>query len=104
MGWQRDENSDPVSSKGFLPPLSHRFASSVTEIIDTSSEERRVAVIDGPVIPPLGTSLTVFEDDTRSRTGEVSGVEIRLEFRRPVRVLVFAALTATRRSSGRQDG
>jgi hypothetical protein len=72
------------------PPRSNRYGATVTEVVDTASDDRRVAVIEGAVWPPVGTFIRVFEDDAHMRTGSVLTVELVLENRQPARVVVRA--------------
>src|SRR5690349_14225175 len=73
-------------------PLSNRYGTTVTEIFDTSAENRRVAVIEGPIWPSVGSDVTVHEDATHVRRGTVTKVELVLEFRSPARIVVWADL------------
>ena len=74
-----------------IPPRANRYAVTVTEIMDSASDGRRVAVIDGAVWPPVGTDISVVEDDMHVRRGTVSRVELELGSDR-ARVVVWAAL------------
>ena len=75
-----------------LTPLSNRYGTSVTEIMDSAADGRRVAVIEGAVWPAIGSDITVYEDEVHVRRGVVERVELVLGFRVPARVLVWAAL------------
>ena len=74
------------------PPLSDRYNTTVTEVMDLASDGRRVAVIEGAIWPAVGGEISVFEDDTHVRRGTVSRVELVLGFRTPARVLIWAEL------------
>ena len=78
------------------PPRSNRFSMTVTEIHDLSADGRRVAVIDGAVWPPLGTTVTVGEDGSHVRSGPVEHVELVLVDGRPATVRVSARLERDR--------
>jgi hypothetical protein len=75
-----------------IPPRANRYAVTVTEIMDTASDGRRVAVVDGAIWPPVGSDVSVVEDETHVRRGTVSKVELVLGSDRPARVVVWAAL------------
>ena len=75
-----------------IPPRANRYAVTITEIMDTASDGRRVAVVDGAVWPPVGTDISVIEDETHVRRGTVAKVEFVLGSDRPARVVIWAAL------------
>jgi len=72
------------------PPRSNRYGATVTEVLDSASDGRRVAVIEGAVWPPVGTSIRVFEDETHVRVGSVLSVDLVLEKSEPARIVVTA--------------
>jgi hypothetical protein len=74
------------------PPRTTRYGATVTEVLDTAAGGRRVAVIEDAVWPPVGTEISVYEDDTHVRRGAVSKVELVLEHQRPARVVISADL------------
>jgi hypothetical protein len=74
------------------PPRSNRFAALVTEIVDANVGDRRVAVIEGPVWPPVGTDLVVHDDADHVRRGPVEAVSLLLLDGRPATVRVVARL------------
>lgn len=75
------------------PPRSNRYGATVTEVRDLATDGRRVAVIEGAVWPPVGTELSVFEDQAHTRRGTVARVELQLENQAPARVVVWADLS-----------
>jgi hypothetical protein len=74
------------------PPRTTRYGATITEVVDTASGGRRVAVIENALWPPVGTEITVYEDDTHVRRGAVSKVELVLDLSRPARVVISADL------------
>ena len=64
----------------------------MTEVRDTASDGRRVAVIEGAIWPAAGSRVTVHEDDDHVRVGTVERVELVLGFRSPARVVIWAEL------------
>ena len=74
------------------PPLSDRYNSTITEVMDLASDGRRVAVIEGAIWPAVGSEISVYEDETHLRRGTVARVELVLGFRAPARVLIWAEL------------
>jgi hypothetical protein len=94
MGADRSKSASdaPTSWTWPHPPLTDRYNATVTEIMDLASDGRRVAVIEGAIWPAIGGELSVFEDDAHVRRGTVSRVELVLGFRKPARVVVWAAL------------
>lgn len=85
-------NASPTSWLWPDPPRSNRFAAVVTEVHDLAADGRRVAVIEGAVWPPLGTSIVVHEDADHLRRGSVEKVELVLLDGRPAVVRVEARL------------
>jgi hypothetical protein len=73
-------------------PLSNRYGTTVTEVMDIAADGRRVAIIEGALWPAIGSELTVHEDDEHVRRGTVARVELVLGFRVPARVVVWAEL------------
>jgi hypothetical protein len=49
-----------------------------------------VAVIEGAIWPPIGTDISVYEDETHTRVGTVLSVELVLAHREPARVVIRA--------------
>ena len=75
-----------------VPPLTHRYNQAITEVFDLAADGRRVAVIEGALWPPVGTSLTLHEDEGHLRRGVVERLELALESRRPATVRVYVTL------------
>ena len=75
-----------------VPPRSNRYGATVTEVLDAAEQDRRVAVVEGAVWPPVGTLISVFEDATHVRRGPVTRVELLLGSNGPARVQVWADL------------
>ena len=82
----------PTSWSWPVPPLSDRYNTTVTEVMDVASDGRRVAVIEGAIWPATGAEISVFEDDSHVRRGMVLRVELVLGFRTPARVVIWADL------------
>lgn len=82
----------PTSWSWPVPPLSDRYNTTVTEVMDLASGGRRVAVIEGAIWPAAGAEISVFEDDAHVRRGMVLRVELVLGFRAPARVVIWADL------------
>ena len=75
-----------------VPPLSDRYNSTVTEVMDLAGDGRRVAVIEGAIWPAVGAEISVYEDEAHVRRGTVAKVELVLGFRASARVLIWADL------------
>ncbi len=91
-----DTDKQPTPQTSWVwpaPPRSNRYGATVTEVLDTASDDRRVAVIEGPVWPPVGSRISVFEDAAHIRSGVVSRVELILGSSGPARIVVWADLT-----------
>jgi hypothetical protein len=88
-----DPSATPQTSWAWPePPRSNRFQALVTEIHDTNADDRRVAVIEGAVWPPVGTQLVVHDDADHVRQGTVEEVALLLLDGRPATVRVRARL------------
>jgi hypothetical protein len=74
------------------PPLSNRYGTTVTEVMDLAADGRRVAVIEGAIWPTDGAAITVHDDGDHVRRGTVARVELVLGYRAPARILVWAEL------------
>lgn len=75
-----------------VPPLTHRYNQAITEVFDLAADGRRVAVIEGALWPPVGTPISLHEDEGHLRRGVVDRVELALESRRPATVKLYVAL------------